>query len=136
MDGIEFVEEFIMAENSVEILIKTIDGMTVVQLAEAVKALQEHYGVSAMPVASAAPAAGEVAAAAEKSEYKVILENGGSEIMKVIKALRQILPNLALGDAKAAATDGNFVVAEAASKDDAKKMKETLEAAGAKVKLS
>jgi large subunit ribosomal protein L7/L12 len=121
-----------------EDLIKEIGGMTVLELSELVKSLEEEFGVSAaMPVA-AAPAqadAGQGQAEEEKSEYKVELTEGGSEKIKTIKALRQVT-SLGLTDAKKAVEQAPTVIAESASKEDAQKMKETLEAAGAKVKLS
>lgn len=129
-----------MASKSYEKLIEQIGEMSVLELAEMVKALEDKFGVSAAPVAvagAAAPAAGQQAAAAEeKSEYKVTLKEGGPETMKVIKAIRQVLPTLGLAEAKQAVVGAPTVIAEAASKDDAKKMKEALEAAGAKVELS
>lgn len=128
-----------MASKSFENIIENISSMSVLELAELVKALETKFGVSAaMPAAAAAPAAAAPAAAAaeEKSEYKVTLEDSGADKIKVIKALRQVIPTLSLTDAKKATEEAPSVIAEAASKDDAKKMKETLEAAGAKVKLS
>lgn len=130
-----------MASKSYETLINQIGEMSVIELAEMIKALEEKFGVSATPVASAAPAAAATsaaapAAAAEKSEYKVTLEAAGEDKMKVIKALRAVLPNMSISDTKKAVDEVPTVLAEAASKDDAKKMKETLEAAGAKVKLA
>lgn len=129
-----------MATKSYETLINQIGEMSVIELAEMVKALETKFGVSATPVASAAPAATATAAAAapaaEKSEYKVTLEAAGEDKMKVIKALRSVLPNLSISDTKKLVDEAPSVLAEAASKDDAKKIKETLEAAGAKVKLA
>jgi large subunit ribosomal protein L7/L12 len=121
-------------------LIDEIGNMTVLDLADFVKALEEKFGVSAaMPVA-AAPAAGAGAAsteaAAEKSEFKVTLQDSGAEKIKVIKALRQVLPALSLADAKKAAEETPTVLGETVSKEDAAKMKEALEAAGAKVVLA
>ncbi len=124
-------------------LIEEIGNMSVMDLANLVKAFEEKFGVSAaMPVAAAGAATGasEEAPAAEKSEFKVLLVDGGSEKLKTIKALRQILTTLGLGDAKAAvenaSTETPFVIAESANKADSQKMKETMEAAGAKVKLA
>ena len=129
-----------MAAKSYEKMIDQIGEMSVLELSEMVKALEEKFGVSAAPVAvagAAAPAADAAPAAEEKSEYKVTLKEAGSEApVKVIKALRQVVPTLALGDAKRAVVEAPTVIAESASKDDAKKMKEVLEAAGAKVELS
>jgi large subunit ribosomal protein L7/L12 len=130
-----------MASKSFENIITEIGNMSVLELAELVKALEEKFGVSAaMPMAApaAVPAAGQEAGAKkeeEKAEYKVELTDGGPDKIKTIKALRQVT-TLGLTEAKKAVEEAPTVLAEAASKDDAKKMKETLEAAGAKVKLS
>lgn len=124
-----------------EALIKEIGGLTVLELAQLVKDLEKEFGVSAaMPVmagpAAAAPGADAGAAKAEeKSEYKVELSDGGPDKIKSIKALRSVT-TLGLTEAKKAVEEAPTIIAEAASKDDAKKMKEALEAAGAKVKLS
>jgi large subunit ribosomal protein L7/L12 len=122
---------------SMEKLIDEIGGMSVLELSDFIKAIEEKFGVSAaMPMASM-PAAGAAAPAAaeEKSEFKVTLEDGGPEKIKSIKALRSVT-TLGLTEAKAMVENTPAVIAEAASKDDAKKIKEALEAAGAKVKLS
>ena len=90
-----------------------------------------------MGAAGAAPAAGEVAAKEEeKSEYKVTLQNIGSEKIKVIKALRKAIPNLELSKAKKMAEEAPTVIAESTSKEEAMKMKGELEAVGAKVELT
>jgi large subunit ribosomal protein L7/L12 len=129
-----------MATKSHDQIIEQISNMTVIEVADLVKALEEKFGVSAAAMAvSAAPAAGASAsapaAAEEKSEYKVTLKDGGEDKIKTIKALRQVT-TLTLIDAKKAVEGAPTVLAEAASKEDAKKMKETIEAAGAKVELS
>jgi len=128
-----------MAAKSYEKMIDQIGDMSVIELSEMVKALEEKFGVSAAPVAvaggGAAAGAAPAEAAEEKSEFKVSLESFGSEKIKVIKALRQVT-TLGLGEAKKAVEDAPTVIAESASKEDAQKMKETLEAAGATVKLS
>lgn len=124
-----------MAAKSYEKMIDQIGEMSVIELAEMVKAIEEKFGVSAAPVAVAGAAAAPAEAAVEQSEYKVSLESFGAEKIKVIKALRQVT-TLGLGEAKKAVEDAPTVIAEAASKEDAQKMKETLEAAGATVKLS
>ncbi len=122
-----------------ENLVKEISGLTVLELAELTKALESAFGVSAaMPMAAAMPA-GEAPAAKkeeEKTEYKVELIESGANKINVIKALRQVKKDLGLTEAKKMAEEVPSVIAEAASKDEAKVMKETLEAAGAKVKLS
>lgn len=126
-----------MAVNK-EKMIEDIGNMSVLELAELVKDLEEKFGVSAQMAVAAAPAAAAgaaPAAAEEKSEYKVELTDGGSEKIKVIKALRSVT-SLGLTEAKKAVEEAPTVIADAASKDDANKMKEALEAAGAKVTLS
>lgn len=126
---------------SYEKIIDQIGEMTVLELAEMVKALEVKFGVSAAPVAvagavAAAPEASS-AKAAEKSEYKVTLKavKDASNQINVIKALRQVT-TLGIAEAKKAVVEAPTVLAESASKEDAKKMKETLEAAGAEVELS
>lgn len=126
-----------MASKSYDKLIEEIGGLTVIELADFVKALEDKFGVSAaMPMAAAAPAAAAPAAAEEKSEYKVTLEEAGPEKIKTIKALRSAVSGLSLMDAKKSVEGAPTVIAESASKDDAEKMKKALEEAGAKVKLS
>src|SRR5262245_12311673 len=129
--------ETIMASKSYEKLVEEIGSMSVLDLAELVKALETKFGVSAaMPAAamsaaapSAAAAGGEVAAKEEKSEYKVTLKDGGSDKIKVIKALRSVVTGLTLTDAKKAVEEAPTVIAEAAAKADAEKMKKALEEA-------
>lgn len=130
--------ETIMASKSYEKLIEEIGSMTVLDLADLVKALETKFGVSAaMPAAAAAPAAaGDVAAKEEKTEFKVTLKEGGSEKIKVIKALRSVVTGLSLTDAKKAVEEAPTVIAESAAKADAEKMKQALEEAGAKVELA
>lgn len=128
-----------MAAN-LEQLVKEIGSMSVIELSDFVKTLEETFGVTAaMPTAgaAAAPAAG-AAAEAEKTEFKVILKEAGSEKIKVIKALKAAITSLSLADAKdkvEKAGDAN-VIAEGVSKADAEKIKKELEAAGAKVTIS
>ena len=129
-----------MASKGTEEILKQIAEMSVKDLAMLVKALEEEFGVSAaMPVAAAAaPVAGVAAPAAaeEKAEFKVTLKDAGADKIKVIKALRSVINGLNLTDAKNQVEGTPVVVAEAAPKDEAKKIKEALEAAGAKVELS
>jgi large subunit ribosomal protein L7/L12 len=124
-------------------LVEEIGGLTILESADLVKALEEKFGVSAampmMAAGAAAPAAaGQVAAAAqeEKSEYKVTLKDGGPEKIKTIKALRSVVSTLSLTDAKNAVENTPTVIADAASKEDAQKIKKALEEAGAKVELA
>lgn len=128
-----------MAAKSYEKFIDEIGNMTVLELADLVKALESKFGISAAaPMAAAAPAAAAEAApaAAAKSEYKVTLADAGAEKIKVIKALREVIPNLALSDAKKLTEETPAVIAESVSKDDADKMKKKLEEVGAKVELA
>ncbi len=121
-----------------EKMIDEIGKMTIIELSEFIDEIKEKFNVSDMPVVSAgaaAPAAGQAAAAEEKSEYKVTLQTGGPEKIKTIKALRKVTA-LNLSDAKKAVEDAPTVIAESASKDDAQKMKKELEGIGAKVELS
>ena len=119
-------------------IIGSIESMTVLELAELVKALEEKFGVSAASMAAPA-AAGEVEVAAptqEKTEFKVVLKEAGADKIALIKAVRQIVPTLGLGEAKKLVESAPVTVLEAASKDDSKKAKEVLEAAGGKVELA
>ncbi len=131
-----------MAAKNYENIIETIGNLSVLELAELVKELETKFGVSAasfaMPAAAAPAAATGSAAGAkteEKTEFKVTLEASGDKKIDVIKALRKVTP-LSLTDAKNMVENTPAVIAEAASKDDAQKIKEALEASGAKVKLS
>ena len=127
-----------MAAKSYEKFIDEIGNMTVLELADLVKALESKFGVSAaMPMAAAPAAAADVApVAAEKSEYKVTLKDAGAEKIKVIKALREVIPNLTLSDAKKLTEETPAVIAESVAKADAEKMKKKLEEVGAKVELA
>ncbi len=120
-------------------ILEEVKKLSVVELLDLVKEIEDEFGVSAAaPVAAvAAPVAGAegAAAAAEKTEFKVTLKEMGSEKIKVIKALRSV-SELALKEAKDAVESAPYVVKDSASKEDADKIKEALEAAGAKVELS
>jgi large subunit ribosomal protein L7/L12 len=115
-------------------LIEQIDKLTVLELADLVKQLEEKYGVSAAaPVAmmAAGPAA---APAAEKTEFDVILAEIGPEKIKVIKAVRE-LTSLGLTEAKAFVESAPKAVKEGITKDEAEQVKKKLEEAGAKVEI-
>lgn len=127
-----------MATKSFEKLIEEIRGMSVMELSDLVKAIEEAFGVSAAAMAVAAPAAGAAAAAPaaeEKANYQIKLVDGGANKIQVIKALRAAVPSLNLSDAKKAVEEAPTVVVESAPKDDAQKIKKALEEAGAKVEL-
>ena len=119
-----------------EEILSAIENLTVLELAELVKAAEEKFGVSAAaPVAvAAAPAAAGGAAAEEKSEFDVILKDAGAGKINVIKAVREIT-GLGLKEAKALVDGAPAAVKEGVSKADAEDIKGKLEAAGATVEL-
>ncbi len=125
-----------MASEKITALVEEVKGLTVLELNDFVKALEEEFGVSA--AAMAAPAAGGAAAggaaAEEKTEFDVVLAEVGAEKIKVIKAVREIT-GLGLAEAKALVEAAPKAVKEAVGKDDAEEMKKKLEEAGAKVEL-
>ena len=115
-------------------MIEEVKSLTVLELNELVKALEEEFGVSA--AAMAAPAAGAAAAAPaeEKTEFDVVLAEVGSEKIKVIKVVREIT-GLGLAEAKALVESAPKALKEGVSKDDAEALKKKLEEVGAKVEL-
>ena len=118
-------------------LIESIEKMTVIELSELVKSLEDKFGVSAAAMAApaaAAPAA-DAAPAEEKTEFKVTLKDVGPEKIKVIKALRTVT-SLGLLEAKKTVEGAPVVISEAAPKEEAEKMKKALEDAKAVVELS
>ena len=117
--------------------VEEIGKLSVIELAELIKELEQTFGVSAAaPVMAAAPAAAEAApAAAVKSEFKVVLKDAGAEKVKVIRALRQIKKDMGVTEARTMVDETPSVVHEAAPKDEAENMKKLLEEAGAKVEL-
>ena len=124
-----------MASEKITALIDEVKALTVLELSELVKALEEEFGVSA--AAMAAPAAGGAAAPAaeEKTEFDVILAGfDAAAKIKVIKVVREIT-GLGLGEAKAFVESAPKAVKEGASKDEAEELKKKLEEAGAKVEL-
>lgn len=126
-----------MASEKVVKLIEDVKALTVLELSELVKALEEEFGVSAAaPMAvAAAPAAGAAAPAAEeKSEFDVVLAEVGAEKIKVIKAVREVT-GLGLADAKALVDGAPKTVKEAVAKEEAEEIKKKIEEAGAKIEL-
>ncbi len=131
-------------ENKVEVpkefatLVEQLDKLSALEISKFVKFLEEYWGVSAAApaVAMAAPAAaGETAAAEEKSEYDVILKDAGAQKVAVIKAVKDIT-GLGLGEAKAIVDGAPKAVKEKANKEDAEAAKKALEEAGATVELA
>ena len=123
-----------MNENSTQIL-DLVKGLTILELADLVKALEEEFGVSAAPVA-AAPVAGGAAAPAveEKTEFDVVLKAAGASKLNVIKVVRE-LTGLGLKDAKDLVEGAPKTIKEAVAKDEAEKIAEQLKAAGAEVEV-
>jgi large subunit ribosomal protein L7/L12 len=129
-----------MAESAkVNELIESIKGLTVLELADLVKALEKEFGISAaapVAVAAAAPAAGAAPAAAveEKTEFTVVLKDVGANKINVIKAVRE-LTNLGLKESKDLVEAAPKPIKENVNKDDAAAAKAKLEAAGATVEV-
>ena len=124
-----------MAEITKEQVVEFIENMTVLEMSEFVKELEEKFGVSAAaPVAvAAAPAAGD-AAAEEQTEFDVILTSYGEKKINVIKAVR-VITGLGLKEAKELVDGAPGTVKEAVSKDEAADIQKQLEEAGASVEL-
>ena len=121
-----------MASEKVTAMIEELKALSVLELSELVKAVEEEFGVSAAAaVAVAAPAAG---GAEEKTEFDVVLADVGANKIKVIKVVRE-LTGLGLGEAKALVDGAPKAVKEGISKDEAEAAKAKLEEVGAKVEL-
>src|SRR5690554_1568130 len=127
-----------MASEKVLNLIEEVKNLTVLELSELVKALEEEFGVSAAaPMAvAAAPVAGGAAAPAaeEKSEFDVVLASAGNEKIKVIKAVREIT-GLGLKEAKELVDNAPKAIKEGASKEEAEELKAKLEEVGASIEV-
>jgi large subunit ribosomal protein L7/L12 len=121
-------------------IVDELSGLTVLEVAELVKTLETKWGVSAaapVAVAAAGPAgaAPAAAAAAEKTEFDVILVDGGANKIAVIKEVRGLMTGLGLAEAKALVEKGGAKVKEGVKKEEADEAKKKLEAAGAKVEV-
>ena len=123
-----------MATEKTTALLDQIKTLTILELADLVKALEEEFGISAAPVAVAAVGAAPAAAAEEKTEFDVILANFGAKKLDVIKVVREIT-GLGLKDAKDLVEAAPKALKEGVSKEEAEKLKADLEAAGAKVEI-
>ena len=121
------------SEKSLKIL-EDIKTLTILELADLVKALEEEFGVSAAPVAVAAAGAAPAAAAEEKTEFDVVLTAAGAKKLDVIKAVREIT-GLGLKDAKDLVEGAPKTLKEGVSKDEAEALKTQLTAAGAEVEI-
>lgn len=120
-----------------EEFIAEIEKMSVLELNELVKALEEKFGVSAAAAVVAAPAAGGAAAAAaeEKTEFDVILKDAGAEKIKVIKAVREVVSGLGLKEAKDMVEGTPKTIKEGASKEEAEKIKAKFAEVGATIEI-
>ena len=123
-----------MNEKSTQIL-ELVKGLTILELADLVKALEEEFGVSAAPVAvAAAPGAAAAAPVEEKTEFDVVLKAAGASKLNVIKVVRE-LTGLGLKDAKDLVEAAPKTIKEAIAKEEAEKIAEQLKAAGAEVEV-
>ena len=123
-----------MNEKTTQIL-DLVKGLTILELADLVKALEEEFGVSAAPVAAvAAPGAAAAAPAEEKTEFDVILKAAGASKLNVIKVVRE-LTGLGLKDAKDLVEGAPKTIKEGVAKDEAEAVKKALEEAGAEVEV-
>ena len=119
-------------------IIDKLDTLSLLEASQLVKALEEHWGVSAAApaaVAVAAPAEGGAAAADEKTEFTVTLKEAGGQKVAVIKAVKE-LTGLGLGEAKALVDNAPSAIKEKVSKDEAESAKKVLEEAGATVEVA
>lgn len=116
-----------------------IESLTVLEMADLAKYLEEKFGVTAMPVAAVASGTAQnqtqAAPAEEKTTFNVVLTNAGANKLNVIKAVREIVPSLGLMDAKKLVESAPKEILTDAKKEAAEEAKKKLEAAGAKVEL-
>ena len=125
-----------MASEKINAIVEELKTLSVLELSELVKAVEEEFGVSAAAaVAVAAPAAGGAAAAEEKTEFDVVLKEVGAEKIKVIKAVREIT-GLGLAEAKAIVDGAPKTLKEAVPKEEAEAMKAKLAEVGATAELA
>ncbi|MBI2326640.1 50S ribosomal protein L7/L12 [Candidatus Collierbacteria bacterium] len=118
-------------------IVDQVSELSVLEVAELVKALEEKFGVTASPAVALAQAGAPVAAAAveEKTEFSVVITDAGANKIGVIKAVREIKTDLGLVEAKNLVEKTPAVLLENAKKEDAEAAKAKLEAAGAKIEL-
>ena len=123
-----------MASEKITAMIEEVKGLTVLELAELVHALEDEFGVSAAAAAVAAPAAGGAAAEEEKTEFDVVLKSAGANKIAVIKVVRA-LTGLGLKEAKELVDGAPKTLKEGVSKDEAEKIAAELKEAGAEVEI-
>ena len=123
-----------MASEKVTAIVEELKGLTVLELSELVHAVEDEFGVSAAAAVAVVGPAGDAPAAAEQTEFDVILKSAGAEKIKVIKVVRE-MTGLGLKEAKDAVEAAPKVIKEAAAKAEAEEIKKKLEEVGAKVTL-
>ena len=123
-----------MASEKITAILDEIKSLTILEVADLVKALEEEFGVSAAPVAAVAVGGAAAPAAEEKTEFDVVLASFGDKKLDVIKAVREIT-GLGLKEAKELVESAPKAIKEAVAKDEAEKIKEALTAVGATVEI-
>ena len=124
-----------MASEKITNILEEIKSLTIIELADLVKAVEDEFGVSAAaPVGVVAAGAAPAAAAEEKTEFDVVLVSGGDKKLNVVKVVKEAL-GLGLKDAKDMVDGAPKTVKEGVSKDEAESVKKALEAAGAEVEV-
>ena len=123
-----------MASEKITAIVESVKALTLLELNELVKAVEEEFGVSAAPVAAVGVAAAAAPAAEEKTEFDVILAGFGSNKLGVIKVVREVT-GLGLKDAKDMVEGCPKALKEGVSKEEAESLKKTLEEAGATVEI-
>ena len=119
-----------------EEIISSIESMTILELADLVKEMEEKFGVSAAaPVAVAAGPAAAAPAEEEKTEFDVILKSAGAEKIKVIKVVREVVSGLGLKEAKALVDEAPKPLKEGVSKEQAEEIKKKFEEVGAEIEI-
>ena len=123
-----------MASEKITNILEEIKSLTIIELADLVKAVEEEFGVSAAAPVGVVAAAGAAPAAEEKTEFDVVLKSFGAKKLDVIKAVREIT-GLGLKEAKEMVEGAPKTVKEGVSKDEAESIKKSLEEAGAEVEV-
>ena len=116
-------------------IISAIEGMTILELADLVKEMEEKFGVSAAAPVVAGGAVADAAPAEEKTEFDVILKDVGAKKLNVIKVIREVKPGLGLKEAKELADGAPSTLAEGVAKEAAEEMKKKFEEAGAVIEI-
>jgi large subunit ribosomal protein L7/L12 len=117
-------------------IVEELSGLTILEVSELVKTLEEKWGVSAAaPVAAGGGGGAAAPAVEEKTEFDVILVDGGTNKIAVIKEVRNVVSGLGLAEAKALVEKGGAKLKEGVKKEEAEEVKKKLEAAGAKVEI-